>query len=178
MQGAGTSQHYSCPHTSLQGTNITNSDGSVVTMLLTPCTAADQHAGSPRRPSGRNGTSRPADNTGAWHQRRTGTRHGAVPITICSVGGTRIKEKKGSTVLEAFVSFALLPLSLCVTCSSPSSIKGEAGRPRSGRGRFTTLHGCRHHNTRLTRFRSTRTSETWDLSLSRSFLTPTTNFQC
>ena len=28
----------------------------------------------------------------------------------------------------------------------------------------------------LTRLRSTRTSETWDMSLSRSFITPTTNF--
>ena len=145
----------------------------MVTMLPTPCTAADQHASSSRRLPGRNGTPRPADNAGAWHQRRTGAWRGASPVTICSVGGTRIKEKKGPTVLEDFLSLALLPLSLCVTCSSPSSIKGEAGRPR--RGRFTTLHSCRHQNTRL---RSTRTSEIWDLSLSRSFVTPTTNFQC
>ena len=68
------------------------------------------------------------------------------PVTICSVGGTRIKEKKGPTVLEAFLSLALLPLSLCVTCSSPSSIKGEAERPR--KRWLITLHGCRHQNTR------------------------------
>ena len=123
---------------SFQGTHITNSDGCVVTMLPTPCTAADQHAGSLRRPPGRNGTSRPADNAGAWHQLRTGARRGAIPITICIVGGTRTKEKKGPTVLEAFLSLPLLPLSLCVTCSSPSSIKGEAGRSRRG----TAVHHC------------------------------------
>ena len=115
---------------SLQGTHITNSDGRVVTMLPTPCTAADQHAGSSRRPPGRNGTSRPTDNAGAWHQRRIGARRGSIPVTICCVGETHIKEKKGPAVLEAFLSLALLPLSLCVTCSSPLSIKGEVGCPR------------------------------------------------
>ena len=117
---------------SLQGTHITNSDGRVVTMLPTPCTAADQHVGLPRRPPGRNGTSRPADNARAWHQRRIGARCGAVPVTIYSVSGTHTKEKKGPAVLEAFLSLPLLPLSLCVTCSSPSSIKGETGHPRRG----------------------------------------------
>ena len=89
---------------SLQGTHITNSDRRVVTMPPTPCTAANQHAGSLRRPPGQNGMLRPADNAGAWHQRRTGARRGAVPVTICSVDGTRIKEKKDPAVLEAFVS--------------------------------------------------------------------------
>ena len=135
-------------------------------MLPTPCTAADQHAGLPRRLRGRNVTSRPADNAGTWHQRRTGAWRGAVPITICSVGGARIKEQKGPAVLEAFLSLALLPLSLCVTCSSPSSIKGKAGRPRSGNGssRLYTSVDIKTHV--LTRFRSTRTSETCDMSLS------------
>ena len=52
VQGAVTSQH----DMSFQGTHITLSGGCVVTVLPTPCTAADQHAGSPRRPPGRNGT--------------------------------------------------------------------------------------------------------------------------
>ena len=95
---------------SLQGTHITDSDGRVVTMLPTPSTAADQHAGSPRHPPGRNGTSQLADNAGAWHQRRTGARRGAVPVTICSVGGTRTKKKKGPAVLKVFLSLRLLPL--------------------------------------------------------------------
>ena len=160
---------------SLQGTHITNSDERVVTVLPTPCTAADQHAGSPRHPPGRNGTSRPADNAGAWHQRRTGTRRGAVRVTICSVDGTRTKEKKHLAVLEAFLSLPLLPLSLCVTCSSPSFIKEEAGRPR--RRAVSLLYMAVDIKTHaLTRLRSTRTLETWDLSLSRSFVTPTTNF--
>ena len=102
----------------------------MVTMLPTPCTAANQHAGSLRHPPGQNGTLRPADNARAWHQQRIGARRGAIPVTIYSVGGTCIKEKKGSAVQKAFLSLALLPLSLCVTCSSSSSIKGEAGRPR------------------------------------------------
>ena len=163
---------------SLLRTHITNSDERVVTMMPTLCTAADQHDGSPCRPLGRNETSRPADNVGAWHQRRTGARHGAVPVTICSVGGTRIKEKKGPTVLKAFLSLALLPLSLCVTCSSPSSIKGEAGRPKrkDGGSPLYTAVDIKTHT--LTRPRSTRTSETCDISLSHSFVTPTTNFQC
>ena len=145
-------------------------------MLPTLCTVADQHAGSPRRLPGRIGTSRPADNAGAWHQRRTGTPCGAIPITICSVGWTHIKEKKGPVVLEAFLSLALLHLSLCVTCSSPSSIKGEAGRPRRGDSGspLYTLVDIKTHA--LTRLRSTCTSETWNLFLSRSFVTPTTNF--
>ena len=82
------------------------------------------------------------------------------------------------TVLEAFLSLALLPLSLCVTCSSPLSIKGEAGRPRredGGSPLYTAIDIKTHA---LTRLRSTRTSETWDMSLSRSFVTHTTNFQC
>ena len=37
-------------------------------MLPTPCTVADQHAGSPRRPPGRSGMLRPADNGRAWHR--------------------------------------------------------------------------------------------------------------
>ena len=98
---------------SLQGTHITNSDGRVVTMLPTPCMAADLHAGSPRRPLGQNGTSQPADNAGAWHQQRIGARHGAISITICSVSGTRIKEKKGPATLKDFLSLSFssfLPL--------------------------------------------------------------------
>ena len=147
-------------------------------MLPTPCTAADQHAGSPRRPPGRNGTSQPADNAGAWHQRRPGARRGAIPVTICSVGGTHIKEKKGPVVLEAFLSLALLPLSLCVTCSSPSSIKGEAGRPKRGDGGSPLYMVVDIKTYALTCLRSTRTSETWNIFLSRSFVTPTINFQC
>ena len=145
-------------------------------MLPTPYTTADQHASSSRRPLGWNGTSRPADNAGAWHQRRIGARRGVIPVTICSVGGTRTKEKKGPAVLEAFHSLPLLPLSLCVACSSPSSIKGEAGRPRRDDGGppLYTVVDIKTHA--LTRLRSTRTSKTWDLSLSRSFVTPTTNF--
>ena len=163
---------------SLQGTHITNSDGRVVTMLPTPCTAADQHAGLPRHPLGRNGTSRPADNAEVWHQRRTGTRREAVPVTICSVGGTRIKKKKGPAVLEAFISLVLLPLSLCVTCSSPLSIKKEAGRPRRGDGGSPLYTAVDIKTHALTRLRRTHTSENWGMSLSRSFVTPTTNFQC
>ena len=98
---------------SLQGTHITNSDGHVVTMLPTPCTAADQHARSPRRPPRRNGTLRPADNVGAWHQRRTGARRGAIPVTIYSVSGTCMKEKKDVAALEAFFSLTFLLFSLC-----------------------------------------------------------------
>ena len=163
---------------SLQGTHITNSDRRMVTMLPTPCTAADQHAGSPRRPSGRNRTSRPAHNAGVWHQRRTGARRAGVPVTIRSVGETRIKEKKGPTVLKAFLSLALLPLSLCVTCSSPSSIKGQAGRSRreDGGSPLYTAVDIKTHV--LTRLRSIRTSETWDLSLCRTFITPAINFEC
>ena len=57
------------PHDmSFQGTHIAHSDGRVVTMLPTPCTVADQHAGSPRRPPGRSGMLRPADNGRAWHR--------------------------------------------------------------------------------------------------------------
>ena len=145
-------------------------------MLSTPCTAADQHAGSPRHPLGRNGTSRPADNARAWHQRRTGAPCGVIPVTICSVGGTRIKEKNGPTVLEAFLSLALLPLSQCVTCSSPSSIKEKAGRPRRGDGSSPLYTAIDIKTHALTCLRSTRTSETWDLSLSHSFVIPTTNF--
>ena len=161
-----------------QETHIANSDERVVTMLPTPCAAADQHARSPRRPQGRNGTSRPANIAGAWQQRQTGAQRGAVPVTICSVSGARIKEKKGPTVLEAFLSLALLPISLCITCSSPSSIKGEAGCPRrkdGGSPLYTTIDIKTHA---LTCLRSTRTSETWDISLSHLFVTPTTNFQC
>ena len=147
-------------------------------MLPTPCTATDQHAGSPHRPSRRNGTSRPADNARVWHQRRTGVRRGAIPVTICSVGETRTKEKKGPVVLEAFLSLPLFPLSLCVTCSSPSSIKGEVGRPRREEGSSPLYMTVDIKTHALTCLRSTRTSETWDMSLSRSFITPTTNFQC
>ena len=161
---------------SLQGTHITNSDGCVVTMLPTPCTATDQHVRSPRHPPGRNGTSRPVDNAGAWHQRRTGARRGVVPITMCSVGGTRIKEKKGPAVLEAFLSLALLPLSLCVICSSPSSIKRKAGRHRRGDGGSPLYIPVDIKTHAITHLRSTRTSKTWDMSLSRLFVTPTTNF--
>ena len=50
------------------GVHIANSDGCVVTVLPTPCTAVDRHVGSPRRPSGRDGTPRPADDVEAWHQ--------------------------------------------------------------------------------------------------------------
>ena len=163
---------------SLQGTHITKSDGRVVTMLPTPCTAADQHAGSPRRPPGRNGTSRPTDNAGAWHQQRTGARRGAVPVTVYNVGGTRIKKKKGPMVLEVFLSLALLPLSLCVTSSSPSSIKGEPGCSRRGNGGSPLYTTVDIKTYALTRLRSIRTSETWDLFLSRSFVSPTINFQC
>ena len=145
-------------------------------MLPTPCTAVDQHTGSPRRSPGRNGTSRPADNAWAWHQRRIGSQHGAIPVTICSVGETHIKEKKGPMVLEAFLSLALLPLSLCVTCSSPLSIKGEAGCPRREDGGSPLYMVVDIKTHALTRLRSTRTSETWDMSLSRSFVTPTTIF--
>ena len=140
-------------------------------MLPTPYTAADQCAGSSRRPPGRSGTSRAANNARAWHHRWTGAQRGAIPITICSVGETYTKEKKGLAVLEAFLSLALLPLSLCVTCSSPSSIKGEAGCPRredDGSPLYTAVDIKTHA---LTCLRSTRTSETWDLSLSRSFVT-------
>ena len=103
--------------------------------------------------------------------------NGAVPVTICSVGGTRIKEKKGPVVLEAFISLALLSLSLCVTCSSSSSIKGEAGCPRRGDGGSPLYTAVDIKTHALTHLRSTRMSETWDMSISRSFVTPTTNFQ-
>ena len=80
-------------------------------------------------------------------------------------------------VLEAFLSLALLPLSLYVTCSSPSSIKGEAGCPRSEDGSSPLYMAVDIKTHALTCLRSTRTLETWDLSLSRSFVTPTINFQ-
>ena len=147
-------------------------------MLPTPSMVTDQHVGSPCRPPRRNGMSRPADNARVWHQRRTGARRGAIPVTICSVGGTHIKEKKGSVVLEAFLSLALLPLSLCVTCSSSLFIKGEAGRPRRGDGGSPLYMAVDIKTHALTHLRSTRTSETWDMSLSCSFVTPTINFQC
>ena len=83
-----------------------------------------------------------------------------------------------SAVLEAFLSLALLPLSLCVTYSSPSSIKGEAGCPRRGDGGSPLYMAVDIKTHALTLLRSTHTSETWHLSLSRSFVTPTTNFQC
>ena len=51
VQGEVMSQHdpFGRPHDmSFQGTHIAHSDGRVVTLLPTPCTAADQHAGLPR----------------------------------------------------------------------------------------------------------------------------------
>ena len=50
------------------GVLIANSDGCVIAMLPTPRTATDWHVSSPRRPPGWDGTPRPADDTGAWHQ--------------------------------------------------------------------------------------------------------------
>ena len=97
---------------------------------------------------------------GVWHQRRTSARRGAIPVTIYSVGGTRIKEKKGPTVLGAFLSLARVPLSLCVTCSSPSYIKGEVGRPRRRDGGLPLYTAVDIKTHALTRLRSTRTSET------------------
>ena len=79
-------------------------------------------------------------------------------------------------VLEAFLSLALLPLSLYVTYSSPLSIKGEAGRLGGGDDGSPLYTAIDIKTHTLTRLRSTRTSETWDMSLSRSFVTPTTNF--
>ena len=146
-------------------------------MLPTPCTAADQHAGSPRRSQGQNGTSPPADNARAWPQRRTSARRGAIPVTIYSIGRTRIKEKKGPAVLEAFLSLDLPPLSLC-NLLFPFVYKRGNRMPHGGDGGTPLYTAVDIKTHALTRLRSTRTLETWDLSLSRSFVISTINFQC
>jgi len=50
------------------GVHIVNSDRCVVVVLPTPRTTVDGHVGSPRHPSGRDGTPRPANDVEAWHQ--------------------------------------------------------------------------------------------------------------
>jgi len=91
---------------------------------------------------------------------------------------TRIKEKKGPMVLEAFLSLALLPLSLYVNLLFPFVYKRESRMPQEGDGGSLLYTAIDIKTHALTCLRSTRTSETWDMSLSRSFITPTTNFQC
>ena len=93
------------PHDmSFQGTLIAHSNGRTVIVLPTPCMATDQHAGLPRCPQGWNGTWQPTDNARTWHHQRTGLRHGAIPITACSVGGTCTKEKKGPATMKDVLS--------------------------------------------------------------------------
>ena len=108
------SQHDPSPRDMLfQGTHIAHSDGRMVTMLPTPCTAADQHADSPRCPPRRSGTSCPADSARAWHHRRTGARCGAVSVITYRVSRAHTKEKKGPMILKDFLSLSFssfLPL--------------------------------------------------------------------
>ena len=67
-------------------------------MLPTPCTATNQQL--VRRVARRDemGHHAPLTTLGRGIDDEQALAHGAVPVTICSVGGTRIKEKKDLAV--------------------------------------------------------------------------------
>ena len=90
-------------------------------------------------------------------------QHGAVSIDIYRIGGTRMKEKKDPTTLEAFFSLSFFYFSFSVTRAFSLSIKGEAGHHKEG-GDLNAR--TRHEHTAERRASSQHHSlippETWD----------------
>ena len=88
-----------------------------------------------------------------------------------------MKEKKDPMILEDFFPFSFSSFPSTVTRAFPWPIKGKAGHPMKG----TQTH--RTPNTWLSSNRAPSAPvysfhQTWDLSLYRPFVTPTTNFWC
>ena len=97
-----------------------------------------------------------------------------------------MKEKKDPTILKVFDSLSLVLLfPSIVTRAFPWPIKGKVGHPMKGielSQTHQTLNRSEHDtSTRLSSNRALGTRsllslETWDMSLSRPFVTHTTNF--
>ena len=100
-----------------------------------------------------------------------------------------MKEKKDLAILKAFDSLSHSSFSSAVAHAFSWPIKGKAGRPIRGIATHrinssqirTNPSNPEHTVEQQPSSLSTRlllSSETWGMSLSRPFVTPTMNFQC